>query len=118
MFDQFATEPGLLYVVATLLPLASFVVLLLAGGLKNLGRAHRATGWGESLYWLFGGDNPGKGGAYIATAAIGCSCVLSIVGLVRFLNEHHVVPAPAHADQHAEHGAVEAQQHEHDKEAA
>jgi NADH-quinone oxidoreductase subunit L len=126
MFDRFATEPGLLYVVATLLPLASFVVLLLAGGLKNLGRAHRSTGWGESLYWLFGGDNPGKGGAYLATAAIGLSCVLSIVGLVRFLGEHHVVPAPEHAEHHAahadahhdEHEKVEAQQHEHDKQAA
>ena len=38
MFDRFADDPGLLYVVATLCcRLASFVVLLVAGGLKNLG---------------------------------------------------------------------------------
>src|SRR5438874_11885463 len=91
MFDRFATEPGLLYVVATLLPLASFVLLLLAGGLKNFGRAYRDTGWGESLYWLFGGDRPGKGGAYLATAAIGLACVMCVVGLFKFLGEHHVV---------------------------
>src|SRR5947209_15720726 len=98
---NFADEPGLLYVAATLVPLASFVLLLLAGGVKNFARAHRDTRWGESVYWLTGGDQPGKGGAYLATAAIGLSCVLSVVGLVRFLNTHGVVPAhppAAHAE--------------------
>ena len=113
---DFANNPGLFYVVATLLPLASFVVLLIGGGLKNFGRAHRDTGWGESLYWLFGGDRPGKGAAYLATAAIGAACVLCVVGLFRFINEHPVMPAPSHAEQHAgqapgehapaEHGSV------------
>ena len=37
----------------------SILALLVVGGLKNMGRAHRDTGWGESLYWLFGGDRPG-----------------------------------------------------------
>ncbi|HEX4590082.1 MAG TPA: proton-conducting transporter membrane subunit, partial [Gemmataceae bacterium] len=119
MFTAFADNPGLIYVVATLLPLASFVVLLVAGGLKNVGRAHRDTHWGDSLYWLFGGDRPGKGGAYIATGAIGLSCVLCIIGLFRFLGSHEIVPAPSHAEQH--HGAgehdVHAQAHEHDVEA-
>src|SRR5882762_9716429 len=100
MLTAFADNPGLLYVVATLLPLASFVLLLLVGGLKNLGRAHRDTGWGESLYWLFGGDTPGKGGAYLATAAIGFSCVLSVVGLFHFLNDFGVKPAHGLNDQH------------------
>src|SRR5258708_1891883 len=129
MLTAFADNPGLLYVVATLLPLASFVLLLLAGGLKNLGRAHRDTGWGESLYWLFGGDRPGKGGAYLATGAIGGACVLSIVGLFLFLGKYHVVPAPSHAEQHhaghapTEHAkpdeaAIKAQAETHNKEAA
>src|SRR5438067_6913436 len=92
MPQPFDHNPGLLYVVATLLPLASFVVLLVAGGLKNFGRTRRDTGWGESLYWLFGGDRPGKGGAYLATAAIGAACVLCVVGLFQFLGSHPVVP--------------------------
>jgi NADH-quinone oxidoreductase subunit L len=112
MFALFADEPGLLYVAATLIPLASFVVLLLAGGLKNLGRAHTDTGWGSSLFWLMGGDQPGKGGAYIATAAIGLSCVLSFIGLARFLGERPAVPyhPHGHAAVHApaEHGKTDA----------
>src|SRR5436309_1260320 len=88
MFSRFADEPGLLYVVATLLPLASFAALLVAGGLKNLGRTYKHTGWGQSLYWLLGGDEPGRGGAYLATGAIGLSCVIAVLGLVRFLSEH------------------------------
>src|SRR2546423_178801 len=63
MFSRFADEPGLLYVVATLLPLASFAALLVAGGLKNLGRTYKHTGWGQSLYWLLGGDQPGGSNA-------------------------------------------------------
>ncbi|HEY1379770.1 MAG TPA: NADH-quinone oxidoreductase subunit L [Gemmataceae bacterium] len=116
---NFAENPGLLYVVATLLPLASFVLLLLAGGLKNFGRAHRDTDWGASLYRACGGDTPGKGGAYLATAAIGLACVLSVVGLFKFLGGHHVVPAPSHPAHHG-HGeaAVHAQEHEHAEEAA
>ena len=46
MFSRFADEPGLIYVVATLVPLASFVFLLLAGGLKNLGRRSTALDHG------------------------------------------------------------------------
>ncbi len=122
MLPNFADEPGLLYVVATLLPLASFVLLLLAGGLKNFGRAHRDTGWGAALYRTFGGDRPGKGGAYVATAAIGLSCVLCVFGLFKFLGEHHVVPAPSHAARHGTDGhgeaAVRAQEHEHAEQAA
>jgi NADH-quinone oxidoreductase subunit L len=101
MLDRFADDPGLLYVAATLLPLASFVVLLLTGGLKNIGRAHRDTGWGEALYWLFGGDQPGKGGAYLATAAIAGSCVLSVLGLFHFLHDFGVKPLPSHDEHHA-----------------
>jgi NADH-quinone oxidoreductase subunit L len=122
MFDRF--DPGMLYVAATLLPLASFVLLLLVGGLKNLGRAHRDTGWGESLFWLFGGDKPGKGGAYIATAAIGGACVLSLIGLFQFLGTHRVVPAPSHVEhhdggEHAKHdeAVTQAEEHAHDTQA-
>ena len=61
---------------------------------------YRDTGWGESLYWLFGGDRPGKGGAYVATAAIGLACVLQPDRLRPLHRRAQVVPAPAHAEQH------------------
>src|SRR5436305_2638672 len=110
MFARFADEPGLLYVAATLIPLASFAVLLVAGGLKNLGRTYKQTGWGQSLYWLLGGDQPGRGGAYLATTAIGCSCILSVAGLVRFLDEF-----PPAADHHHAAHADHSPGHDHDK---
>ncbi len=34
MFDRFYEHPGLLFVVATLLPIVSFVLLLLAGAVR------------------------------------------------------------------------------------
>jgi NADH-quinone oxidoreductase subunit L len=58
-------DPGLLYVIATLLPLLSFVVLFL------------------------GGRRWGKVGAYVATAAIAGACVLSLMGLVEFVSHSH-----------------------------
>jgi NADH-quinone oxidoreductase subunit L len=83
-FFDFSWHPGHLYVVATLLPLASFLLLLLAGGLRAYLRRYReAGGPGESLYLLMGGDAPGRGGAYVATAAIGLAFVLVLVGFVQ-----------------------------------
>src|SRR5687767_4251616 len=93
MFPRLSDEPGLLYVVATLIPLATFVFILLAGGLKNLGRSYRSTDWGSTLYWLLGGDQVGKGGAYLATGAIATSAVLGMIGLGLFLRQYPVVVA-------------------------
>src|SRR5262249_37737337 len=101
---DFGQQPGLLYVAATLIPLASFVALLILGGAKNLGRRYQDTGWGQSTYWLLGGDEPGRAGAYLATVAIGFSCVLAIIGLVKFLGEH---PVHAHQGEHAAHAPQE-----------
>ena len=63
-FFDFDSHPGNLYVIATLLPLASFLVLLLAGAVRAFLRSQRATG---GLYQLLGGDNPRRGAAYVAT---------------------------------------------------
>jgi len=62
-------NPGLLYVAATLVPLASFFLLLL------------------------GGKRWGKVGAYLATAAIGLSCALSLWGMVLYFQAEHHHPA-------------------------
>ncbi len=69
-------HPGLLYVIATLLPLVSFVLLFL------------------------GGKRWGKAGAYVATGAIGGACVLSVIGLVLFLDRTHYEHLQGHHDEH------------------
>src|ERR1700722_723846 len=96
-----AENPGMLYVVATLLPLASFVILLLLGGVRNAARPYKQSGIGQKIFWAMGGDMPSKIGAYVATGAIGLSCVLCLIGLVWFLNTHplgHEEGAAAHAE--------------------
>ncbi|AWM38656.1 NADH-quinone oxidoreductase subunit L [Gemmata obscuriglobus] len=88
MLDWFQVVPGRLYVLATLLPLAAFVLLLVAGAVRALCRPFRdQSGFGGRLYWLYGGDAPLKTGAYLATLLIASSAVLGIVGLVTLLTD-------------------------------
>lgn len=70
------SNPGLLYVVATLLPLVSFLLLFLGG-----------------RRW------PGRTGGLIAVGGIGGAFVCSLIGFVLFL------AAMPHHDHHDEHGA-------------
>ncbi len=81
--------PGWYFVIATLLPLASFVLILLSFGLWCVFRNYRDTSWGENLYNLFGGDRPGKTPAYVATGAIGLAFVFSLTGFVLFASSQH-----------------------------
>src|SRR5262245_58354658 len=82
-------HPGLLYVVATLLPLASFVLLLLVGGLRNFVRKAPEGSVGAGLFRALGGDTPGRGGAYVATAAIFLAFVCSVLGFIEYVGEEH-----------------------------
>ncbi|HEV3119032.1 MAG TPA: NADH-quinone oxidoreductase subunit L, partial [Gemmataceae bacterium] len=93
-------NPGLLYVAATLLPLASFLVLLLAGGVRWCVRSNREAGLSRAIYLALGGDRPQRAAAYVATAAIGLAFVLCLVGFIYFLHDH---PLPTHAE--SPHGA-------------
>ncbi|HUR55462.1 MAG TPA: proton-conducting transporter membrane subunit, partial [Gemmataceae bacterium] len=86
MFQSLTDTPGRLYVVATLLPLAAFVVLLVAGGLRALCRG-ATSGIGAKVFKLLGGDQPLKSGAYFATAVMAASAVISVYGLVLFLGD-------------------------------
>jgi NADH-quinone oxidoreductase subunit L len=99
---DFHEHPGQLYVVATLLPLASFLILLLAGGLRNAVRCCD-SGIGRSIYGWMGVDKPQKTGAYIATAAIGGAFVLCLIGFIwhgiEAHGEHH---GPGHSHSHNE----------------
>jgi NADH-quinone oxidoreductase subunit L len=113
-------HPGLLYVAATLLPLAAFVLLLLAGGLRAALRPARdGGGLGASLYQLLGGDRPTKVGAYVATAAIAGAFVLSLIGFILHAQDlsshgaHAEPPAHEHKAGDAEHEHAAA--HHHDK---
>ncbi len=82
-------QPGLLFVVATLLPLASFVILLLWGGLRWALRPYARPGSGtESLYLSLGGAVPGRGPAYVALAAIALAFVCSATGFAIFLGDN------------------------------
>jgi NADH-quinone oxidoreductase subunit L len=112
MLQQFIQQPGQLYVVATLLPLASFLLLLLAGGLRAAVRPYRETsGACRGIFQLLGGDVPRKTGAYVATVAIGLACVLCAIGFVMHARDgatrHHLEEELDHekgAHGHAESG--------------
>src|SRR5881296_806020 len=81
-------HPGLLFVGATLLPLASFVLILLAFGFKTYFRASPEGSTGETVYKALGGPTPSPIAAYIATGAIGLACVLSVIGFVQYVGGH------------------------------
>jgi NADH-quinone oxidoreductase subunit L len=101
VFDWIHTNPGRLYVIGTLLPLAGFALLLVVGGIRALCRPHRQHGGlATSVYWALGGDTPAKAGAYLATALMGVSAAIGVTGLVMFLNDH--ASGPEHAARWAE----------------
>jgi NADH-quinone oxidoreductase subunit L len=85
--------PGYWFVAATLLPLASFVLVILASALWGLARRYRETSpaW-ETIYQLTGGDRAGKLPAYVATAAIALAFVCSLTGGIL----HTIAQAHAH----------------------
>jgi NADH-quinone oxidoreductase subunit L len=107
-------HPGLLYVAATLLPLASFVLLLLAGALRAAVRPARESGLGGAVYRMLGGDVPGRTGAYIATGAMGLAFVLSAIGFTLFLQDQPAdggQPAATRHDQPAGHADAKQDRH-------
>ncbi len=97
----------MLYVAATLLPVISFVLLLLAGGLRAALRPGREGGPGGSLYQMLGGDRPVRTGAYVATSAIGLAFVLSLIGFVWYSRDYAALHQEHHDQQAAAagHGA-------------
>src|SRR5438445_510869 len=63
---DFENVPAYWFVVATLLPLASFVLIFLASGLWCVARRYQNAPGMEQLYQITGGDKPGPTGAYAA----------------------------------------------------
>jgi NADH-quinone oxidoreductase subunit L len=78
-------HPGLLFVAATLLPLASFVLILLAFAVKTFFRKSPEGSPGRAIFQAMGGPAPGRLAAYVATGAIGLACVLCVTGFVIFI---------------------------------
>jgi NADH-quinone oxidoreductase subunit L len=94
MLAAFQERPGLLFVAATLLPLASFLLVFLSFGLWAFFRPYRDDRDGRAaLYDFFGGDTPGRTPAFIALAAIVGAFLLSFSGAVTYFADqgelHH-----------------------------
>jgi NADH-quinone oxidoreductase subunit L len=85
LFEHFQHNPGQLYVIATLLPILSFLLIFLSFGIRSvLRRYHDTEGTGEALYKLFGGERGGKVPAYVATGAIALAFVCSLAGFILY----------------------------------
>ncbi len=90
---NFQEHPGHLFVVATLLPLASFVLILLAGAVWAALRPYQRNATVRPLFEMFGGedeDRPGRGrcSSWTATAAIAIAFVFCLSGAVKYLGDH------------------------------
>ena len=101
MPDLLLEKPGLLFVLATLLPLISFGLLFLAAGLRWGMRpyAKDSASVNEAFKFL-GGEVTGRGPAYVALAGIGLAFACSFAGFVWFLADTHEVEHLAEKNQH------------------
>ena len=84
---DFAGKPGLLFVVATLLPLASFVLVLLFFGLRAAVRSSPEGSLGASLYQSMGGGHPVRWPAWSATLAIALAFGCCLIGFTMYATE-------------------------------
>src|SRR5947209_2030337 len=101
---DFASKPGLFFVVATLLPLASFALILVAFAVRTALRSSPEGSIGQQLYQATGGDVPSRWPAWLATAAIGLAFVCSATGFVWFLDDHKQIES---LEEEAHHGKGE-----------
>jgi NADH-quinone oxidoreductase subunit L len=96
MLDWLSERPGRLFALATVLPLAAFALMALAGLVRAAARPYRDRPAGSFVFWLLGGDTPIKLGARFAVGMMAGSAVLAVVGLVWFLGDaerHEHLPA-------------------------
>src|SRR5258707_6789700 len=94
---DFEPHPGYWFVAATLLPLASFVLILLASGLWCIFHRYREAPGMEGAFQLVGGDKPGWLPAYVALGAIALAFVCSAIGFVLFMfDEQKNLHTPRH----------------------
>ena len=118
--SELQEHPGLLFVAATLLPLASFVLLLLWAGLRwGLRPYAKESETVNTIFQAIGGEVTGPGPAYVALGAIALAFVCSLTGFILFVPDahhlHHVeheihVLETKHADKHGEHHGEQQEQ--------
>ncbi len=87
LLELFGEQPGWYFVAATLVPLFSFVLILLASVMWCATRPFRDTPAGAALFNLFGGEERGRTPAYIATGAIALAFVFSLIGFILFTTQ-------------------------------
>src|SRR5262245_27293022 len=80
---NFTDTPGYWFVLATILPLASFVVLLLASGVSAMARRYDY----EKVEKFLGSEDAGEAAANIALGAIGLAFLCSFIGFVQYWGE-------------------------------
>src|SRR5262249_54109061 len=90
-------------VVATLVPLVSFVLILLASAAWCAVRPFRDTPAGAALFNLFGGEERGRTPAYIATGAIALAFVFSLTGFIGYTREQSAIEVQRHEHEEAIH---------------
>ena len=90
-FFNFTDHPGHVFVVATFIPLASFVLILLFNGVRSwLRKSYHPDddGVAANIYRALGGDKQTKLGACVATGAIFLSFCFCAYGFGQFLVDH------------------------------
>ena len=116
MMSELVQQPGLLFVLATLLPLCSFVLLLLLAalrwGLRPYAKESKAI---DGAFQALGGEVPGRGPAFVALAAIALAFVCSLTGFVIFLSEVHEMHELKHELDHEKVAHAKPHDHKGDK---
>ncbi|MGH7169305.1 MAG: NADH-quinone oxidoreductase subunit L [Gemmataceae bacterium] len=84
LLELFGEHPGWYFVAATLTPLLSFVLILIASAKWCALRPYRDTPACAALFNLLGGEERGRTPAYVATGAIALAFVFSLIGFIRF----------------------------------
>jgi NADH-quinone oxidoreductase subunit L len=106
-------KPGLLFVLATLLPICSFGLLFLNAGLRWALRPYTGDNAGvKSIFDMLGGEVTGRGPAYVALGGIGLAFVCSFIGFVIFLSDTHEIEHVQHEIHEYEHGSPGAHGHD------
>ncbi len=93
---DFGEHPGLFFVWATILPLASFVLLLVVSGIRAYIRPYLEARTGEVV-------TPPRWPALVATGAIAGAFVFCLIGAVTFFQDQgtsHAALAPEHGEHH------------------
>src|ERR1043165_2442821 len=83
-------QPGLLFVIATLLPLFSFTLLIVWGAIRWALRPYAKTNSGvNNLFQTLGGEVTGYGPALVALTAIALAFVCSLTGFIWLYADLH-----------------------------